>query len=93
MTNRITYYVLDDGDEDCTIPAPFDHHLAPTQDDAAECAEDWYKHHDGWEAEWPVTVVLLVEGTEHSRWVVEREEVPVFVARPEAAVKARRKCP
>lgn len=46
---------------------------------ASRAAEEFHNHHDGWEANWPLTFVLVNE-TGTSRWVVDRVSVPEFYA-------------
>lgn len=47
----------------------------------AEVAAEHYHNKGGWEAEWPITFVLLNEKDEEKgRFEVDRESVPVFHA-------------
>jgi hypothetical protein len=49
-------------------------------DFAEVAAEYFHSHRDGWEAAWPLSMVVVDDaGTEH-RMTVEREATPVFVA-------------
>lgn len=49
---------------------------------AEQAAEDYHSHHDGWEACWPITVVISDnEGAIIGEYEVERESVPQFSAR------------
>ena len=74
------YYVLEHGSPDDSFPVP------KTKDrwdrwTAQEAAEDYHNNHDGWEAIWPLTFVILDDGgNEKARYSVEREYDPVFYA-------------
>jgi hypothetical protein len=48
---------------------------------AQECAEDYHNAHDGWEATWPVTIALYIDGDPAGLFEVDREAEPVFIAR------------
>jgi hypothetical protein len=69
-------------DDPITIMCPYD----PLDSDmdatfAAEfAAGDYHAHHNGWEASWPFTLTLRVNGTEIGPFEVERESTPQFVA-------------
>lgn len=47
---------------------------------AEEAAEDYHQRHDGWEASWPITIVLVDDEGVESRWSVDRGMSPVFRA-------------
>ena len=47
-----------------------------------DMADDYHTNHDGWEANWPLTFVILDEGNhELGRYLVDRETIPSFLAR------------
>lgn len=48
---------------------------------AEECAQHFWAYHDGWEASWPLTVVLFDEQgvEEFGRFKVEMDLEPTFV--------------
>lgn len=49
-------------------------------DTTAEIVADlFHSNHDGWEASWPV-VIALVDNVAETRWTVDRESVPHFIA-------------
>ncbi|MBF0675557.1 hypothetical protein [Pseudomonas sp.] len=53
---------------------------------AEEAAADYHSEHDGWEARWPLKLMLwLPDGTEIGAFTVEREYEPVFSASKEDA--------
>ena len=47
------------------------------------CADDYHTHHDGWEASWPLTLVLYEseDGPEMARFTVDRVVGPVFIVK------------
>ena len=49
---------------------------------AREAAEDYHSQHDGWEASWPITLIIRREnGSEIGIYDIDREYVPEFYAR------------
>lgn len=49
---------------------------------AENAAEDYHRKHDGWEAAWPIVLIVQREdGSEIGTYEVEREYEPVFNAR------------
>lgn len=86
-TRRFMYYVDDGGgDEDNPCALPGEYLWGAVSDDvlerlAEEAADDFHSCRDGWEAEWPLVIVILTEKhDEVGRASVVRESVPVFVA-------------
>ncbi len=47
---------------------------------AENAAEDYHGEHDGWEATWPIKLVLYSGSKELGRFEVDREAVPQFHA-------------
>lgn len=47
------------------------------------CASDYYHHHDGWEARWPLIFGIRLDegGPVVARFEVDREAVPQFTAK------------
>lgn len=58
---------------DCGVPS---HHY----DTAADAASDFHNRHDGWECDWPQVIVLVDEEGRESKWSVDREARPYFIA-------------
>ncbi|AZY52204.1 hypothetical protein [Bordetella avium] len=50
--------------------------------EAEACAEDYFRNHDGFEANWPLTFAIFdgFNGPEIGRWEVELEYEPSFSA-------------
>jgi hypothetical protein len=74
----ITYqYVVDDEDD-----WPYEvrtRHTDPAYI-AEEAAQDFHSDHDGWEADWPLTIAVMKDGEVLGKFTVEREAVPEFQA-------------
>jgi hypothetical protein len=49
-------------------------------DFAELAASHFYTHRDGWEAHWPINMVVIDDAEKEYRLSVEREEVPSFRA-------------
>lgn len=48
---------------------------------AEAAAEDFHSKHDGWDASWPITIVIMnADGSVIGTFSVERENVPQFLA-------------
>lgn len=49
---------------------------------AEQCAEDWHRNYDGWEAQWPRVFTLFKNktGPAFAKFEVDRETVPQFNA-------------
>lgn len=79
-----TYYILDHEDPEDAQElnqsrgmGPIERHL----DSYAKQAADYcHACRDGWEWSWPKTFVILEDGAEVGRFLVERETVPEFTA-------------
>jgi hypothetical protein len=74
------YYVVEDGggpEDNFKVPkAGEDRDLTFT---ARYCAEDYHSNHDGWEASWPLTFVILDEDlNELGCFLIDREAIPQF---------------
>ncbi|WP_033470986.1 hypothetical protein [Bordetella bronchiseptica] len=52
------------------------------EEEAEACAEDFFHNHDGFEANWPLTLAILdgFTGPEIGRWEVHLEYEPSFAA-------------
>ncbi|WP_291385007.1 MULTISPECIES: hypothetical protein [Achromobacter] len=52
------------------------------EEEAEACAEDYFRNHDGFEANWPLTFALFdgIAGREIGRWEVALEYEPSFTA-------------
>ena len=50
------------------------------EDIAAEAAEDYFRNHDGWECDWPLTFVIFDGGEVIGKCEVELEHNPSFSA-------------
>jgi hypothetical protein len=81
--NGVEYYVVDRGvdrgDEDvlhCTTTwdARYPHRVAE------DCADDYHRNHDGWEAAWPMKFHVSVDGKKLGTFEVDREALPHFRA-------------
>jgi hypothetical protein len=46
---------------------------------AQEAAKDFHENHDGWEAQWPISLTLTADGEEKGTFDVELELEPVFM--------------
>lgn len=48
---------------------------------AEAAAEDYHRKHDGWEATWPLQLVIMrTDGSTIGKYIVEREYEPTFSA-------------
>lgn len=74
---RNVWYSIDD---DYRYALTATHHN--WRDLAVDAAEDYHSNHDGWEATWPLEIVLYESenGVAVARFEVERETVPQFHA-------------
>ncbi|KNE28144.1 hypothetical protein ACOTDN_17935 [Achromobacter xylosoxidans] len=52
------------------------------EEEAEACAEDYFRNHDGFEANWPLTFAIFdgFTGPEIGRWEVALEYEPTFTA-------------
>ncbi|CAB3812134.1 hypothetical protein [Achromobacter denitrificans] len=52
------------------------------EEEAEACAEDYFRNHDGFEANWPLTFAIFdgFTGPEIGRWEVQLEYEPSFSA-------------
>lgn len=88
MTTTVFYTPTDDEDAHrhlVTMEADYDLEEGTWLDSVAEqCADDWHRNHDGWEASWPriFTLYAKKEGPALARFEIERETVPQFNAMP-----------
>lgn len=49
---------------------------------AEDAGKNYHDAHDGWEAHWPLEIVVLDGDKELGRFSVSREHIPQFYARP-----------
>lgn len=50
---------------------------------AADCGQNYYREHDGWEVIWPIEVTIwTLRGRKIGLFSVELEHEPTFSARP-----------
>lgn len=78
---RIKYWLPDHGmSEDdafsCEVNAYLDADMK-----AEEAAEDYHDNHDGWEANWPLTIKIADSESHLGTFEVDREARPYFSAR------------
>lgn len=85
-------YSVDDG---CT-DGEFDHAYSITsvfeegEDVAEEAAEDYHKHHDGWEADWSAGITFTIwkeSGELLGHYTVHLDFHPTFRATPAPALR------
>lgn len=81
-TPNYGYAVLDHGEGDTPDFKFFSAHGETDLKWIAEgAAEDYFQHHDGWEASWPLTFVIFDDDEkEIGRVLVQHETVPSFRA-------------
>jgi hypothetical protein len=85
MVMEVWYAALPEKDDRMYVDFPRDIDVSDPVDAwsaALAAAEDLHDEHDGWEASWPVTIILFVSetGPEAARFLVDREARPVFTA-------------
>ena len=45
---------------------------------AEDAASDYYDHHDGWEADWPLKIEIFIDGNSKGVFEIELEMSPTF---------------
>lgn len=81
--STLKYYLPDNGQDidDCFEVEVDTTWINDSEWMAQEAADDYHSNHDGWEASWPLEIVVVLSNGEHVTCSVDREAVPQFTAR------------